>query len=264
MYKKRVKITGFGKLGIILILIAIALAGAAGWVVYKGSSTRLVSSDTHKPSTNKTSSKLSDLLVNQTQAPSGDTSTPTETQTNTSTDQSNSSSSSETTSEVSYSSEYDGFHFSYLGTWSNKIWENDQKGSAVTITSPGSNVLLSYGTPVIPPSSSTCGEDSPKLYIYAVLDVPNYVNSKELYIIKYSDQSLKSVALTDWEGKKPVIGQTDKCSGYQPAFINKQTGIYSWFKISDISESYRSLSPSVFFATSDVEDAVNFIKSGTY
>jgi len=256
---------GSGALVAIVIVAVVSLVGVAGWLVYKNNTSTTKSAATSsmqskaKEATAATAAKLSELITNQ-----GSTSSETANSIRQEDASQSSSSTSSTPTSITYQSKHDSFHFKYSSAWTNIVWSNDLTSSGITVTSPGSNVLLSYGTPVTAPSSSMCTANSPKQYILDVEAVPSFANSRKLYLIKYTDQSLKSVALTDWEGQTPVVGTTDKCSGYQPAYIDKDTGTYSWFKISDTSSNYRLLDASAFYNMTDVKDAITFIKSGSY
>lgn len=251
----RHKDSGFSAVEAIIIIVIVAVVGLIGWYVLVGRDSATDSTkSSNSEKTTERAIKITEKLADQQAASTPIVGT---------TDPNAESNSSQAPSKTKYTSKYEGFSFSYPSNWETKIWSDDASSSGVTLTSADQAILLSFGSPVVAPSSS-CKSSSPRLFIHSVQKVNDKGAARQLYLIDYSLGDLKSVALTDWEGTEPTTGETDKCA-YQPAFKSKKSAsVHVWFKISDISDQYRGLSASQFFELAEVKAAKEIILSGTY
>jgi hypothetical protein len=244
---------GFSAVEAVVIVLVVAVIGLMGWFVLgrdKKDGTKITTSS---QKTTERAIKITEKLADQQAASSPLAGT---------TDPNAESNTSQQPADSKYSSKYEKYAFSYPSNWETKVWSDDATSSGVTLTSPDGAILLSFGSPVVAPTSK-CKSTSPRLMIHRVQKADVSGSARQLYLIEYSLDDLKSVALTDWEGTEPTAGQTDKC-GYQPAFKSKNANAHVWFKISDISDQYRGLSASQFFELAEVKAAKEIILSGSY
>jgi len=244
--------SGFSTVEVIIVLIVVLLVGGIGWFALHKKDTKNAQSST----TVQTTAKAKELSKQLEDAQSLPAASPT------ADPNAESNISSAPATDVTYKSKYEGFSFKYPGNWDVKVWSDDDSSSGITLTSPNKAILVSFGSPVVAPQSN-CANDAPKLIVRSVKAAGDIGSVRPLYLIEYTLGDLKSVALTDWDGTVPMIGQTDKCT-YQPAFQSKHEGAYVWFKISDISDQYRQMSAEDFFALPEVQAAKEIIASGVY
>ena len=269
MSKKINNQDGFSVIETSLVIVIITLMTFIGFKVINNNKTATTKYDsaTVQESADEISNKiqtssLEESEISNSKTPLEDSSTSSgDTTPGTSSSAQTSEATTSTSNLATFTSKYNGLTFTYDKSWRSIIYSNDSSSAGATVVSTNNTISLSYGTPVVKPSNTTCKPSNDTLYIYEVIDGPTLKDANKLYIIKYSIGASKYVALTDWNGKKPTVGKSDKCSDYLPAFLDTKTKYYSWFRISYTSESYEALSATDFYNKSDVKSAIDSIKS---
>lgn len=265
---------GFTVVETVLIFIVVSLVGFIGWYVYHAKNTTnsiFDNTSATSPAAKTTAEQITQKVESVKAAPS-----PVAIE-NTSAANASSGAATQTGGDTSdtkfttYTSKYEGISFKYPSTWSFKDWDGNSKTSdGVTVESPNQDIVVSFASPAAP-ATSPC-TDNLGTQPLVIQDVQKLDNGtvRQSYLIRftatvnegpYKGYDYKGMGVTDWDGKAPTIGKTDKCN-YTALFSSKKEGS-AWFNI-NTSYAYLKLSYNDFFNLQNIKAAEDILKSATY